>query len=81
MMKASSRCSADELVEPGQDPGAHVQEAFAPGDAEAGEVPEAGLEFGGVARGDLGEAQAFPDPEVDLPELRDDLRAPGPAPG
>ena len=63
----------DELVKPGQDPGTHVQEAFAPGNAEAGEVPEAGLEFGGVALGDLGEAQAFPGPEVDLPELRDDL--------
>ena len=61
----------DELVKPGQDPGTHVQEAFAPGNPEAGEVPEPGLEFGGVALGNLGEAQAFPGPEMNLPELRD----------
>ena len=81
MMMACLKVFSHEVVEPGQDPGAHVQEAFAPGDAEAGEVPEAGLEFGRVTRRDLGEAQPFPDPEVDLPELRDDLRAPDHAPG
>jgi hypothetical protein len=41
--------AADEVVEPGQDSFPHVQEAFPPGDAETGQVPEAGLEFGGVA--------------------------------
>ena len=65
-MRALSRGRAREL---------DVQEAFAPGNAEAGEVPEAGLEFGGVACGDLGKAQPFPGPEMDLPELRDDLGA------
>ena len=38
--KAASRCG-QQLLKPGQDPAFHVREAFASGDAEVGEVPEA----------------------------------------
>ena len=63
----------EEVIRRGRTRELHIQEAFAAGNAEGGEVPEAGLQFGGVAFGDFGEAEAFPGPEVDLPELRDGL--------
>ena len=64
---------AEQLLELRQGPGPHVLEAFAAGDAEVGQVPEALLQFGGELRHDLGEGEALPGAEVDLPELRDGL--------